>query len=267
MVADKASSRCVAAGALQHDMNPAHDIDSVTRASAAAALAVVRRMPPPRRPSSAAVALMLMTLLTAGCFGGARRRPVATPPPDSAASAKDAAKARDENRAGLAALADDKPADAAGRFRNAITADPTFGPAHNNLGKIHFNDRDLYRAASEFQIAAKLMPGQAEPPNNLGLVLESAGKLDDAATQYERAVALAGDDPQYVGNLARVRVRRGQTAADPTTRRLLERLILIDDRPVWVDWARRQLSRAGVSQPGETSPPRGVPLADPGHYP
>ena len=226
-------------------------------------------MPPPRRPaaSAAAVALLLLTtaVMLVGC-GGPGRREVPRPA-ESAVPRQDAAGARAQNRAALDALAEGKTAEAARRLRAATAADPTYGPAHNNLGKLYYQDADLYRAAGEFQLAAKLMPEQPEPANNLGLVLESAGKFDEAVAQYERAVALAPDGPQYVGNLARARVRRGQGAGDATTRRLLERLVLVDDRPAWLEWARRQLSRAGATQPSETALPSGVPYADPGHYP
>ena len=62
-------------------------------------------------------------------------------------------------------------------------------------------------------------------------------------------------------------MRRGQGGDDPVTRRLLEKLVLLDDRPRWNDWARRQLARSGATQPADAAVPRGVPYTDPDHYP
>lgn len=126
-------------------------------------------------------------------------------------------------------------------LREALVADVTYGPAHNNLGKAYYHREKLYLAAWEFQYAAKLMPHQPEPRNNLGLVLEAAGKLDEAADVYDEAVDLEPDNIQFLGNLARVRLRRGD--AGPEVRQLLEALVLRETRPEWLRWAREQLAR------------------------
>src|SRR5206468_4004250 len=94
-------------------------------------------------------------------------------------------------------------------LKAALSADITCRPAHNNLGKVYFHQNKLYLAAWEFQYAMKLMPNQPEPPDNLGLVFEIAGKLDDAADSYARAVALEPENVHALGNLARAHVRRG----------------------------------------------------------
>ena len=125
-------------------------------------------------------------------------------------------------------------------LKSALAADVMHGPAHNNLGKVYYHQGKLYLAAWEFQYAAKLMPGVPEPRNNLGLVFESAGKLDDAVAQYDEAARMSPDEAQFLGNLARARVRRGDH--DAGMRDLLDRLILRETRPEWADWARAQLS-------------------------
>jgi Flp pilus assembly protein TadD len=87
----------------------------------------------------------------------------------------------------------------------------------------------------------KLMPNQPEPPNNLGLVFEAAGKLDEAAESYGKAVALEPENIHAMGNLARARVRRGDRDAD--LRSLLGKLVLRETRPDWLAWERSVLSR------------------------
>ncbi len=67
--------------------------------------------------------------------------------------------------------------------------------------------KKLYLAAWEFQYASTLMPNRAEPRNNLGVVFESVGKLDDAAEWYEAALQIEPDTPEVISNLARVYVR------------------------------------------------------------
>jgi hypothetical protein len=51
---------------------------------------------------------------------------------------------------------------------------------------------------------------------------------------------MAPDNAQFLGNLARARVRRGDR--DAGVRDLLDKLILRETRPEWADWARAQLS-------------------------
>ena len=114
-------------------------------------------------------------------------------------------------------------------LRDALLKDVMFGPAHNNLGLVYFHQAHLYLAAWEFQYAVKLMPNQPEARNNLGLVLEAGGKLDQAVDSYEQAMKAEPDNGQFVGNCVRARVRRGETGIE--MRELLEKLIMVDSRP------------------------------------
>jgi Flp pilus assembly protein TadD len=125
-------------------------------------------------------------------------------------------------------------------LKRALQADVTFGPAHNNLGKVYFHQKKLYLAAWEFQYAAKLMPHHPEPKNNLGLVLEASGQLDAAVENLQEALKLAPDHPELIGNLARIRLRRGDEG--PEIRDLLQQVVVKDTRPEWVDWAKHKLA-------------------------
>jgi len=143
--------------------------------------------------------------------------------------------------------------DAEAILQNALDADITYGPAHNNLGTVYMNEGNLYQAAWEFQYAAKLMPYQPQPKNNLGLALEAAGKLDDAVTCYDQALQIEPDNPDVLGNEARARIRRGDK--DDKVRQLLEKLQTIDTRPQWVEWARERLAMLGPS----STQPQAIP--------
>jgi Tfp pilus assembly protein PilF len=130
---------------------------------------------------------------------------------------------------------------AAQTARQALSADVTFGPAHNTLGMIYYRQSQLYLAAWEFQYAIKLMPHQPEAHGNLGLTYEAGQKWDQAIDAYDEALKLAPDNEPIIANLVRARLRRGDRGVD--VQQLLEKVLSKDDRPEWVQWAREQLSR------------------------
>jgi len=134
-------------------------------------------------------------------------------------------------------------------LRAALVADHFYGPAHNNLGTLYFRRKNLYGAANEYQTAAQLMPTRAEPRINLGLVFETATRLNDAVKPYEEALALDPNNMIAAGNLARVYTRL-DTKPD-RTRDLLKQIILKDCRPKWVEWAKERLSIMGTTQPAQ----------------
>jgi tetratricopeptide (TPR) repeat protein len=140
-------------------------------------------------------------------------------------------------------------------FQKAISADETYGPAHNNLGSLYFEQRDLYRAAWAFERAAQFMPDHAEPLNNLGLTYETAGRLEEAIGMYSSAVEVEPTNPEYLGNLMRARVMRGDQ--DDSVWLGLRELLFIDKRPEWIEWAEDQLvwqSRETSTRPTGTRP-------------
>lgn len=151
---------------------------------------------------------------------------------------RDTEAAKQANRLGMEHMAEGEVAQAVVAFNRALTADVSFGPAHNNLGKAYYAQKEWYKAAWEFEYAKKLLPRHPEPRNNLGLVLEMAGELDRAAESYREAAALDGSNMQYCGNLARALVRRGDRTGE--LRSLLGQLVARDTRTEWLAWARLQ---------------------------
>lgn len=129
---------------------------------------------------------------------------------------------------------------AAQLLREALTADVMYGPAHNSLGRVYYEQGRYYLAAWEFEYAVKLMPGVPEPRNNLGLVFETVDRLDRAVAYYREARQMEPDNPQIIGNLVRARLKRGDRGDD--VRELLRELIYKDTRPQWVEWARQKLA-------------------------
>lgn len=162
---------------------------------------------------------------------------------------QDSARAGKLNSEGMAQLDQGQRDDAEQTFKAAIQADLTFGPAHNNLGKVYYAQKRFYLAAWEFEYAAKLMPHRPEPRNNLGLVYEAVGKLNDAVNAYQQATDLEPDNTEPLGNLARAMLRRGDKG--PEMRQLLTHLLMRETRPDWRQWAEQRLALMG----SETTPP------------
>lgn len=139
---------------------------------------------------------------------------------------------------------DDRVTEAEQKLKQALKADVMHGPAHNNLGKLYDGQGKYYLAAWEFQYAIKLLPGRPEPRNNLGLVFEAVRKLDQAIEHYAQAHGMAPDNVDVLCNLARARLRRGDTGPEVTS--LLENVVLKDARATWREWARLRLALLGA---------------------
>ncbi len=126
------------------------------------------------------------------------------------------------------------------KFMAAVHADSTYGPAHNNLGLLHFEEGNLYQAALAFEQAMDLMPQDPAVYYNMALTLESAGRSFEALDLYSQAVEMDPANPSFLGNLVRLRIRLGEN--DPTLVTQLQDLILIETRDDWRRWADRQLA-------------------------
>jgi tetratricopeptide (TPR) repeat protein len=127
-------------------------------------------------------------------------------------------------------------------FREALTADLYYGPAHNDLGVLYFRQNKLYEAANEFEWARKLMPGHPDPRLNLALTLERAGHVAEAFSAYDAALEVA---PEYVPAMqayARLAVRKGRR--DEKVVAMLKAIELRGENEQWRNWAMSQFARS-----------------------
>lgn len=143
---------------------------------------------------------------------------------------------------------------------NAIIADVDHAPAHNTLGKIYFRQGNFYLAAWEFEFAIRLYPDNPDYHNNLGLVYEEAEKLTEAISQYQLAVDLEPDNHHFVSNLTRARIRTDECS--PETRRLLEQVVFMDARREWKNWAQSLLNTTHLDIPSAETPAALSPLGE-----
>jgi tetratricopeptide (TPR) repeat protein len=126
------------------------------------------------------------------------------------------------------------------KFAAAIDADEAYGPAHNNVGLLHYDQGNLFQAVLAFEQAMELMPYDPAVYYNLALTLESAGKVHEAMDLYWQAVEMDPVNPVFLGNLVRLRVRLGENNPELVTQ--LQDLLLIETRPDWRSWADHQLA-------------------------
>ncbi|MCP4589427.1 MAG: tetratricopeptide repeat protein [bacterium] len=178
--------------------------------------------------------------VTAGCEVGTRRAGYETL---SEPQARNALLAQQLNDRGLVHVEQGDWESAEQTFREALEADLFYPAAHNNLALCLVHEKRFYEASWEFTWASKLAPHSAEPRNNLGLVLEQVGRLDQARDCYEQALGIDPDNIEVMGHLARVYVKSGEE--DGKLHELLEELALGGNEQGWDVWARSQLLRIG----------------------
>lgn len=124
-------------------------------------------------------------------------------------------------------------------LREALTHDLYHGPAHNNLGVLHLGRGDLYEAANEFEWARKLMPGHPDPRLNLAIVLERAGRVDEALAACNSALEVYPEHIATVEALAKIQLKHKRT--DERTQEFLEIIAMRGQTQHWRDWAMRTL--------------------------
>lgn len=141
-----------------------------------------------------------------------------------------------------AAAAADAGDDAAAErlLREALAADLYYGPAHNNLGALYLRAKPpkLYEAATEFEWACKLMPGNPDSRFNRGMAMELAGRRDDALAAYESALDVAGEFMPALQGLTSLEIRLGRP---PSRKGALEAIALGGSDEQWRHWAKTQL--------------------------
>ena len=82
---------------------------------------------------------------------------------------------------------------AAGLFDRAIAASPALPQAHHNLGTVRLAQRNREEAETHFRRALEEWPEFAEAHYGLGEALEARGESEDALRHYRRAASVKPD--------------------------------------------------------------------------
>jgi len=159
----------------------------------------------------------------------------AGPYASAAVARRDTSAAEALNRE-AAELLTSEPATAEALLREALTRDLFFGPAHNNLGVLHLGRGELYEAASEFEWARKLLPGNPDPRINLAITLERAGRAGEAMDAYKAALEVQPGSVVAMQGAAVLAVRAGKS--DPALDGWLREIAMNGEDAAWREWAR-----------------------------
>ena len=140
---------------------------------------------------------------------------------------------------GLAALAILPKASVASSLREEAISYRTQGYEAQRRG-------DSTSALSYYQKAAALDPGYPTPHNDMGVMLDQMGRLDDAERAYQEALEL---NPNYLephANLAMLYERRGER--EKAIYHWMKRYQLGDPHDPWTARAEERLLALGVLQ-------------------
>ncbi len=171
---------------------------------------------------------------------GACRAQVVGPYTTLAEESRSTTEAEQLNRRAADLLGSD-PAEAEALLREALTKDVFYGPAHNNLGVVFLAQGKLYEAANEFEWARKLLPDSPDPRINLALVMEQAGRTDEALRAYETALEVVPECVAAMQGAAALCLRGN--LADQRLDPWLERIALAGENADWRAWALERRAR------------------------
>ena len=93
------------------------------------------------------------------------------------------------NTLGLVYLGMDDVRSALGSFESAIEGEPTFGPAHINIGAVTFRYRDYKTSYKHFSIALKSEPGNLDAMLSKAVVARALGRIDEAEQGYRSVLS------------------------------------------------------------------------------
>ena len=86
-------------------------------------------------------------------------------------------------------------------WRDTLAKNPASWMAHNNLGTVLESEGRIDEAISHYGEAVRLKPDHAEAHNNLGNTFHKKGRTDEAIHEYREAIRLKPDYAIAYGNL------------------------------------------------------------------
>lgn len=122
------------------------------------------------------------------------------------------------------ALEASDPGGAATAYRRALASRPDLADAHNNLGRLLHEARELPGAEGHYRLALCAAPEVALYWFNLGVVVEDQGRVAEAIAAYEQALALDASFADAHFNIARL-LERVATGDDMVIHRAVRHLV------------------------------------------
>ncbi|MCB5206668.1 tetratricopeptide repeat protein [Methylovorus mays] len=115
------------------------------------------------------------------------------------------------NVLGIALESQQKYADAAVSYRNAIALEPKIAEIHFNLGVVLGHLGRMEEAIASYRKAISLKPDLAVAYFNLGFALQTLGRYEEAIPSYRKAAAMQPTFYEAHGNLGTVLQKQGKT--------------------------------------------------------
>ncbi len=104
------------------------------------------------------------------------------------------------------------PVEARQAYHQALAANPNFGDAHLNLGRLYHEERELGKAEAHYRNAVRCAPEDATAHFNLAVLLEDRGCPEEAILAYRQAIARDPDAADAHYNLGLLLEARGRRA-------------------------------------------------------
>ncbi len=92
--------------------------------------------------------------------------------------------------------------EAESHFRACIHFNPEYADAYYFLGLILAGQNKLDSAAQYMKLAGHKLSRNSRIQYNLGLILQKLNRMDEAVTALQNAIAISGEDPEYLYTLA-----------------------------------------------------------------
>ena len=87
-------------------------------------------------------------------------------------------------------------------FQTSIRLNPAYAPAHDDLGAVLLSAKRPEEAQAQFEEAIRLQPDDADARNNLAIVLFGFGKREEALKEFGIAASLRPERADFQENLA-----------------------------------------------------------------
>jgi len=129
------------------------------------------------------------------------------------------------NNLGVAQMGRERREDAARTFGKALTADPAYGPARQNLGLLHYRSGEMTRAAEVLAEVVRHSPQNAEASLMYAVALLKLKRWSEAAGALEEAARVTPSAPVFF-RLAEAKSHTG--GADDAMKALQRGVDLVD---------------------------------------
>ncbi|HEX4639610.1 MAG TPA: tetratricopeptide repeat protein [Chthoniobacterales bacterium] len=95
-------------------------------------------------------------------------------------------------------------------WRTTLARNPDCWMAYSNLGSFLAERGRLNEAITDFRKALSLWPNQSKDHNNLGKALVETGRLDEAMDEFQAAEKISPDDPDTENNIGAAYLKNGR---------------------------------------------------------